>query len=307
MYLSLGYSRINLKPVDLQNMRFAVVSHDAGAANQIVAMLQAHSFFSVTGVFKGPAQEIFATGFPGNVMPVTLSETIDRFDVLLCGSSGRATLERDAIRFATANSVSSVALVDATSNVSTRFSRGSGLFDWPSEIWSPYPEVYQYAQEAGYASSFSAIENFYLVREVEETRTRILDAKRRINQRPIRALFLGEFFPPEQGDIVLWALDSFLESDYGLSAKQVVFRPHPGGPKSQPLAASQRSGVVVSACPSLAEDLANSDLVVGCNSFAMLVALGAGIPTLSVLPRSFDGQTIDHPALMRLGLHEGSD
>tara|TARA_A100001015_G_C15044200_1_gene742258 strand:- start:7015 stop:7911 length:897 start_codon:yes stop_codon:yes gene_type:complete len=289
-----------LKPSDLIDCRFAVVSHDAGSANQIAAMLRAHSFASVSGVFEGPAKKIFQAAFPGAVHPLKLSDRIREFDVLLCGSSGKASVEKDAVRLAASESIRSVTLVDANSNLLNRFSDERGTLNWPSELWSTSSKVLDSAGELGCQSSFTLVENYYLLREVKETRRRIYENKSRVFKGSNRALFLGEFFPREFGNILIESLDFFLSSTQGRSVHQVVFRPHPGGPEEQSLEASQRDRVTVSTSFSLAQDLADSHFVVGCNSFAMLVALEAGLPTFCALPPSYQGYKIDHPALIQI-------
>lgn len=287
-----------MKPGDLIDCRFAVVSHDAGSANQIAAMLRAHSFTTVSGVFQGPAKKIFQAAFPGGVHPVKLPGIIRELDVLLCGSSGKASTEKDALRLAASNSICSVTVVDAKSNLLNRFSDERGVVNWPSEIWSASSEVLESAGVLGCQSSLTLVENYYLLGEVEETRRRIHQNRPLASGGSNRALFLGEFFPREFGNILIESLDYFLSSVQGRSVGEVVFRPHPGGPEEQTLEASKRDRVTVSTSVSLAQDLADSDFVVGCNSFAMLVAIAAGLPTFCALPPSYEGYKIDHPALI---------
>lgn len=289
-----------MKPGDLIDSRFAVVSHDAGAANQIAAMLRAHSFTTVSGVFEGPAKKIFLAAFPGAVYPVKLPGMIREFDALLCGSSGKASLEKDALRLAASNSIYSITLVDANSNLVSRFSDERGILKWPSEIWSASSEVLESAGVLGCQASLTLVENYYLLGEVKETRRRIYEHKSKVAGESNRALFLGEFFPSAFGNILIESLDFFLSSTLGRSVNQVVFRPHPGGPEEQTLEASQRDRVTVSNSFSLAQDLAESDFAVGCNSSAMLVSLEAGLPTFCALPPSYEGYKIDHPALIRI-------
>ena len=50
----------------------------------------------------------------------------------------------------------------------------------------------------------------------------------------------------------------------------------------------------------LYKDIAWADLVVGVNSFALMISLTAGVPTMSILPPGYNKPVLRHEDLMYL-------
>lgn len=111
-----------------------VVCHDAGGANQVLAMLGEPEFQGASGYFDGPARELarrVALPFePADDLPGLLG----RVRTLVTGTGWGSLLEHDARDLAQRQGIRSIAVLDHWTNYRERFVREGNLV-LPDELW----------------------------------------------------------------------------------------------------------------------------------------------------------------------------
>lgn len=276
-------SEINLKsPI-------AVVAHDAGAANLITGWLKdlptAHIRISVAG----PALDIFAAELP-HLTNMALTDSLYGAGTLLSGTSSRASnIEHEARVLAREGCIPSIGVIDHWVNYAERFVRNEQQV-LPDEIWVSDEIALSLAQDCFPAHPVRQLRNRYLEQLVEKITARTsreIDGKTRVLYvlEPIRARWgnndtLGEF----------QALDFFI-SKLGLlglgNDTEIRLRAHPSDPSGKYnawCAAHSQLNISVDATQTLSDLIAWADWVVGCETFAMVIALHANKRILSTLP-----------------------
>ena len=285
----------------------AVVAHDAGAANHIIAWLRDGDLGGVRPCLTGPALAMWKYAFPG-VPVVGLADALAKSRSLISGTGWAAMLEHDARKMARDSSIKSIAVVDHWTNYRERFLRGESEI-LPDEIWVTDDHARKLAETEFPGLKVVQLPNSYLdrlVREVREhERSSIRTGKNLLYVlEPIRnawgaGVAAGEFT----------ALDFFLEN-MGLlrlgTDVSMRLRPHPSDPagKYDPWIEGQNSSrnaaISLDDSSSLAEAIAWSDVVVGCQTYAMVLALAAGRQVISSVPPWAPRCVLPQPGIVRL-------
>lgn len=274
----------------------AVVCHDAGAANLILAWLAVERP-AVRPVMAGPSAALWQTRFPGTET-LALEEALDGAASVLSGTGWASDLEHLARQAAIARGLPSVAVIDHWVNYLPRFERG-GTVCLPDAIWVTDGHALAIA-----CSNFSVpvIEkpNFYL----EE-----------------QAGLIG--FPPASGDVLYigepirtpWregapsefeALDYFMvkRGAAGIAAGVPIrIRLHPSEPpgKYDEWIASQTAAAVsVDGSDDLATAIRGAGWVVGCQSYGLVVAQAAGRRAICALPPWAPAFVLPQPGILCL-------
>lgn len=265
----------------------AVTAHDAGAANLIAGWLAECAGMEVRVAVGGPALAIFGRELP--LMPaMPIDRALSGAAVLLSGTSGTSRMEHDARKLARAQSVPSIAVIDHWVNYPERFQRGDEVV-LPDAIWvgdeyaetlarQHFPEVPVYLKANRYLDRQVADVAAAAVRHAGPTRILYV-------LEPIRTAWGRTGVPGE-----FQALDFFLEQLPRLGASadaEIRLRPHPEDPTgkyNQWVAGVHGHRVSLGTGGSLARAIAWADWVVGCETYAMVVALQAGRRVFSSLP-----------------------
>jgi hypothetical protein len=228
---------------------------------------------------------------------LTVLPPLPGFDLVLCGSSGEADLERHAVRAARSAGVRCAVWLDHWVNYPGRFVL-DGTTVLPDELWVADEHAQRLARATVPGPPVMLRGNPYLDDAVAA----------------IRALTRA----PEPGERVLYVTDAtavdaamlrrYLEHLARAPRPPVAVRvrSHPAqAPATHgPLLAEfgPRLAVAASAGTSLAQDCAWADTVVGCDTMAMVVALKAGRRVVSVLPRAGPPLSLPFAGIERLDL-----
>lgn len=270
-----------------------VCSHDAGGAEILSSFVRQQGLDCIYAL-GGPALKIFARKI-GEVNCQPLAAAIQQSEWLLCGTSWQSDLEWQAIDVARAMGKRSVAFLDHWVNYRERFVRG-GETHLPDEIWVGDPLAEAMAHQVFPELSIRLVDNPYfddlrrelaqLVR-ISETGTHNLRVLYVCE--PLREHALREF-----GDERHWgyteeeALRYFLSNLSALSGvvERIVIRPHPSETPGKYDWAKQEFDfpIVNGGAKTLFEEVAENDVVVGCESMAMVVGLLAGRRVISCIP-----------------------
>jgi len=278
---------------DLIDFPLGVVAHDAGAANHIIAWLKGYDCENIHACVAGPAARLWGQSFyAGAQLNVTLSEAISQSNMLLTGTGWGSALEHDARKLARSAGLKSVAVIDHWANYRERFIR-YGEEVLPDEIWVTDEYAKNLAEREFPNLKVVRMPNVYLDNQVQEVREQEQEhawlkhagCNLLYVLEPIREAWGHGEQPGE-----FQALDFFMENlsllqlDSDLSIR---LRPHPSdsiGKYDQWLAAQKNIKISLDESLSLAESIAWSDVVVGCHTYAMVVALAAGRRVMSSIP-----------------------
>lgn len=278
----------------LESLEFplAIAAHDAGAANHIIAWLKDlpnDQVDQIDACVAGPALSLWLKTFPNSKI-ITISDLLSDAKLLISGTGWQSSLEHEARKLAQNLGVKSVAAIDHWTNYSDRFIRNNEEI-LPDEIW--VTDEYAKRLAGNYFPNVQVMQlpNLYLESIVAEVRLQEASMIKSASTRllyvlePIRQIWgmgdqLGEF----------QALDFFIENINLLTFGEhlsIKLRPHPSDSickYSQWIESQKNLDISLDNSLTLAEAIAWSDVVVGCQTYAMVVALALGKPVISSIP-----------------------
>jgi hypothetical protein len=274
--------------------RFAVVSHDAGGAEILSSFLKLSGWRRGLGLLAGPAEGVFSRKFPSLRKVRSLSECVG-ISELFCGTSFPARLEWSAIAWARSQGVKSIAILDHWVNYRQRFERDA-VFQFPDEVWVCDLEALRVARSQLPETNIRLIENPYKLQVIEEY-SRLIprgrDARVCVLYVTEPTSVAAERIYGDQfyfGYSELSALNDFLlYFQPSLGKREVIVRPHPTESGSKYDWVLKYPGVRVNSSTSLIEQMAIVDVVVGCNSMAMVVATWVGKRVVCSIPKGGRG------------------
>lgn len=259
----------------------ALIAHDAGAANHIIAWLENNPGSEVRAFMAGPAETLWKQKCPNQDLSPSIESAINTARSVLTGSGWASTVEHDGRIAARALGLNCVAVIDHWTNYAVRFER-DGQVVLPDEIWVADMWAARIASVTFPDLKVVEQENVYLAREIAE-----------INRHPQATgiLFVGEPARDDWGKGIpgeFQALEYFLRSIAALDLPADVpirLRPHPSEPNGKyDNAIAKFPSLVLDQSDSLAQALAASKWVAGMQSYALTVALAAGKTVFSALP-----------------------
>ncbi|MFA5824702.1 MAG: hypothetical protein WC825_01880 [Gallionellaceae bacterium] len=302
----------------------AIVSHDAGGA-EILSSWVRRCKEDYCLVIDGPAKNIFQRKL-GHCSSLMLDQAIKQSDWVLCGTSGDASLERQAIAQAKLEGKKVVSFLDHWVNYKKRFVT-NGVSNYPDEIWVGDVEAQEKAQAIFPGVPVVLTSNPYFediqiefgkieLRPRSEEGCSVLYVCEPIRVKIPSALDDEEEFSEEELPMYSEedALSYFLENldVLGRSVNKIKIRPHPKEEKNKYDWAIQRMPFVIEigGDKTLLEEIAEADVVVGCESMAMMVALSVNKKVISSIPPGgrpclLPSAKIEHLQML-VGRHKGS-
>jgi hypothetical protein len=285
----------------------AVVAHDAGAANHIFAWISSglidHACIKLC--LGGPAAKAYdkiQLGFKN----YALDDVLDNTKLLISGTGWASTLEQKSRMLAAERSIKSIAVIDHWSNYKERFI-SEEIECLPSEIWVTdeyaltmankiFPNVGVIQQPNDFIC-----EQVRIINKLSRNDAFSNIAKVLFVMEPIRQKWLGSDEPGE-----LQSLNFLVNNlSYITNATNIelVIKPHPSDPQGKydsRVASFENFSVSVNESASLAELIAWSDVVVGCQTYAMVVALSANKKVVSALPDNAPPCLLPHEEILHL-------
>jgi hypothetical protein len=286
----------------------AIVSHDAGGAEILSSWLRRNPQ-PYCLVLDGPAKNIFQRKF-GECRTISLAEAIKLSDWVLCGTSWQSSLERLAIAQARTAGKKVVAFLDHWICYEERFQE-QGVAVYPDEIWVGDLEAEELAQACfpGLLIVLKANPFFEdLQLELEKVKPRP------INSMQCSVLYVCEPLREQAllqyGDERYWgyteeeALQYFLKNinAIGCPVSQIKIRPHPSESKTKYDWVKQATplAIEIGGDKTLLEETALADVVVGCESMAMVVGLLAKRRVISSIPPGGKACSLPQPGIEHL-------
>lgn len=285
----------------------AVVAHDAGAANIIRYLIRNIQSKKLLFCLEGPALSIIGKSRK-NLKNLNLTECLKQSKTLLSGTSNKdIKLEYEARKLAKNNNITSFAVIDHWVNYKERFIRNN-LEILPDEIWISDQYALKMASQCFNNVPICLIENMYVNNEVKK----ILRTKNnKISYNKIKFLYLLE--PIDEvwnnsntsGDFE--ALNFFINNVKSITSNSdmhIVLKPHPKE-KSDKYDKwckdiSNTYNIYIDKTSTLSKLISWANIVVGCQTSAMVIALKAGKKVICSLPQNAPECQLPHDKLIHL-------
>jgi hypothetical protein len=279
----------------------AVVCHDAGAANIVIAWLAQAAAPPRRAVMEGPAAKLWADAFP-SAPTMTFDQALGGADMVLSGTGWASNIEHEARVAAARRGLRSVGVIDHWSNYRPRFVRDERLV-LPDEIWITDDYAAGIARQTFPDTPVRQWDNLYLAAQIADIGP---------SPTPRDMVDILYVLEPARSD---WGRDQpgeFQALDYfvaGLSLlgidgpHRIRLRPHPSDPpgKYDPwIARNAANGAELDGAATLSDAMRTADWVAGCQSFALVIALGAGRRVVCTLPGWAPDCLLPHGGLIHL-------
>lgn len=287
----------------------AVVSHDAGGAEVLSSYIRQRGL-SCIYVLDGPALQVFGRKL-GAIQTTPLATAIGQASSLLCGTSWQSDLEFNALGLAREAGKHSVAFLDHWVNYSERFTRGTEV-RLPDEIWVGDGIAQNIAQAAMPGVAVRLVDNPYFSDIRSELGGLVRSHPPASDSlsvlyvcEPVREHMRRQFGNERHlGYVEEEALTHFLGHINSLNkpVSRVVVRPHPSEARDKYDWAQAQCPVplVRGGRQTLMQEIVDCDVVVGCESMAMVVGLLAGKRVISCIPPAGRPCVLPYPEIERL-------
>ena len=259
-----------------------IVSHDAGGA-ELLASYAVEKRLDCRLVLEGPAIAVFRRHM-GSFDLWPLSDAIAASDWCLLGTSWQSDLEMRGLREARRLGKRVVTFLDHWVNYPERFLRG-GAQELPDEIWVVDDDALALAQRHFPHTPVRLVLNpyfDYVVREIARYEAR----RPQLPSPAAGVLYVCENLSGHArmrfGDERHWGYTEFDAIEYffrrigdlGTPVGQVTLRPHPSDPEGKyaEVVSAHAPLARLSSGKPLLEEISEADIVVGCESMAMVAA-----------------------------------
>ncbi|PCH54299.1 MAG: hypothetical protein COC22_00400 [Flavobacteriaceae bacterium] len=267
-----------------------VVCHDAGGAEVVSAWVRRNPDYQYRFILDGPAVKIFKGKITGLEIAdcSDLAQLIDQSAMVLTGTSWASDLEKKAIKYSKERQVNVTSFLDHWCNFPDRF-QYDGVLVLPDEIWVGDTYAQRIAAEQFPDIPVRLIENPYMMdirAEIDQCGGKQVNGNSCCNIlyvcEPVSVHALKESGRVDAvGYTEFEAMDLFISHlqrlDHSDREIRVRIRSHPSEPmdKYADYAKMYSEGleITVGKESSLIADCAWSDMVVGMNSMALIIAL----------------------------------
>lgn len=286
-----------------------VVSHDAGGAEVLSSYVRQEGLECLF-VLEGPARNIFERKL-GHIATHRLDEAIRQSTSMICSTSWESDIEVSAIKMSRTLGKHSIAFLDHWVNYRERFTR-DGETVLPDEILVCDQMAKAMAMDVFLNVPIKLIDNPYLIDIKHELNS--IQTHSPSTSGSISVLYVCEPISTHAllryGNAHYWgyveedALRYFLLNISALNkpVKRVVIRPHPSEASDKYSWVQQEFKLPIilgGTCP-LVEEIAESDVIIGCESMALVVALSIGKKVLSCIPPNGRACVLPHTEIVKL-------
>lgn len=279
----------------------AVVCHDAGAGNIVIAGLLETGRSDWRAYMRGPAEKLWRSAYSRVALCNTLDSALEGVELLVTGTGWGSDIEHNARSLANSRGIRSVAVIDHWVNYAERFVR-HGEIVWPDEFWVTDDYAMEIAKHAFPGQPVFKVPNRYL-----ESQMRVIKQAGEASTpellyvlEPIRS----DWGRGLQGEFQ--ALDYFVRNmaRLGLSPDtEIRLRPHPSdapGKYNDWIADHVTLNIQLDDTVSIAQSLGRASWVAGCESFALVLALMAGRKVYCTLPPWAPPSRLPHRGLIHI-------
>jgi len=284
-------------PIDSLPRPLCVVVHDAGAANMIVAWVQAAVAPPDRVIAAGPAAAIWRACFGEAAAISGALEIADDTACVLTGTGWASDLEHRARITAAREGVPCVAVIDHWVNYAMRFERDD-MVQLPDTIWVGDADASRIARATFPETPIYQHPNLYLTRQAQAAGLAPENGDVLFLLEPARS----DWGMGEPGEFQ--ALDFLMEQRERAGIPQDInirIRPHPSDPQGKYDAwIAAHSSAVLDTSPDMAAALVKARWVAGMNSAGLVIALEAGRAVISALPPHAPPCVLPHAGIIKL-------
>ena len=259
--------------------KIGIVANDAGAANLIMGWVLHNKFLNYYFCLSGPAKKIFREKNLCNSI-YDLDAIIEKCNVVITGTSYDSLLEHEARFKAKKSKILNISVIDHWVNYELRFLRNRQIV-LPDIIWVFDNFAKKKAKNLFKNIEVHQLENYYIKDLVKNINK--LEKNTQINKRNILYV-LEPFRKSSQSENYLYEykiLDFFIEKISKLILKdelEIRLRLHPSEESQKYnnwISAQNKNYIYISFGKTLSEDISWADIVVGYDSYALVVANAA--------------------------------
>lgn len=267
--------------------KVAAIFNDAGAINLATDWLELANC-TVRPFMTGPAAKIWENRFPAS-MCKDLETALTSSNIIITGTGWGSETEHLSRVFARDKKLLNIAVIDHWTNFSTRFIY-KGVEVLPDEVWVSDSFAKNEVEKTYPSVSTRLLPNLYLESKVKAIKKLCNERDNGNKQRilyalePVKAQWGGKIDPEFQ------ALDYFIENLKHLNLHEdveIILRPHPSEPDnkySDWLFGNQQLNIEIQKDRPIEQQIANADYVVGCETFALIIAAEAGKNVICSIP-----------------------
>jgi hypothetical protein len=289
----------------------AFVCYDAGAANLIFAWMRAEAnkqpdtIINWRLLVQGPAKKLWIEdGLSQVQLCQTIDELLNETQVLVAGTGWASNLEYDSIQCARERGVRSIAVIDHWTNYRARFIRNE-IEILPDEIWVTDDYAIKLSEREFEDINIIHMPNVYLENIVQNIRSH-----ENLNKDGTNLLYLLEPIREAWGSDIIngefEALDYFVQNLVSLGMNKnpsIRLRLHPSEPTDKYnhwINKHKHLNISLDENTSLAKSIAWSEIVVGCQTYAMVVALAADKSVFSSIPLWAPSCILPHEGIIKI-------
>lgn len=275
-----------------------IVCHDAGGANQVISFIKRNPQYKFIPYMQGPAIRIWESEFPAIKMSESLEHLIDASSLLISGTGWASNLEHEARKLARQKLIYSITLLDHWTAFYNRFIYDNELI-LPDEIWVVDKYALKIAKDVFKSTRLKLISDYFSLDQLEKiTPIHLVQKDSLLYLLEPTASCWGNELPGE-----FQALEYF----FGVIDKlklpksvKIYLRPHPSESFDKYFKyTGPASGYeVVLDNGSLSEAISRSYWVVGCQTYAMTLALLANRRVYCSLPPWAERCNLPHEGLI---------
>jgi hypothetical protein len=265
-----------------------VCSHDAGGAEVLSSYVREHQI-DARFLISGPAIPIFSRKC--NLTPENTLDILPQdFEILLSSTGWQTDFEFKAMQIALLSEKRVIAVLDHWVSYEERFTRSNSLIKVP-EILVFDQKAREIAKEIFPDARLYVSENFY---RRDSSLEYISNKNKNLTEHSFDILFLCEPMASTENSNQTYGYDEYQVLEYFFSVLKekkctkfrILLRPHPSEFHEKYLSKidSEFTNVKINTHRTLAECIAESEIIVGCNTMAMIVALDIGKRVYSVVP-----------------------
>ena len=287
----------------------AVISHDAGGA-EILSSYVSRNKLRYKLILEGPAVTIFKRKIK-NVETIELNEALITCDGFLCGSSWQSDLEWQAIKQAKAMKKPVYCFLDHWCNYKERFNK-KGSQELPDEIWVSDTQAKDIALKNFPLATVKLVKNPYFEDIKDNIKNLQLNGQNTESKGCILFVCepISEHAEKEYKNPMHWGYTEFTALDYFLNhivsiekhISKITIRPHPSEKKDKYdyLLDKKNYPIAIGGENNLLEEILKNDIIVGCESMAMIIGLIAKRRVISAIPPEGKDCILPHPEIEHL-------
>jgi hypothetical protein len=263
----------------LNAKKIGVAANDAGGAEQVVWLLK-NLECCASAYISGPAIKIFNQG-QTNFNRISNLEFLSDFDLIITGSGWMTDLEKETIKFANQRNIPCITILDNWVNYLTRF--GENQLFYPNILAVTNYQALLMAQKTFPNKLIWHLPDFQLDYYQKSISKDDTDSKN------ILVIAEPTIIENQLSNVSIEDFDRLITSAISIKVEEnlekILVRPHPSQEKNilfDQILEKFSEEIEVLNNTILIDDLKNSKIVIGINSYVLYIAALSGIKTYSL-------------------------